>query len=94
MLGHITRLSAKCPAKTAMSFFFEKRSNKKFPGRKRTTIVTTLNKDIKTAKAKIPSFPVIPLISEVSLQNLRTKAANRKLWTKIVKQIVDSANSS
>ena len=77
----------------AMKYFFEYRSAKKFLGRKRTTIITTLNKDIKRTKQKFPSFPVVPLISQVSLQNTYTKAKNRKLWLKIVKQVVDSAYS-
>ena len=94
LLGHIMRLPAQCPARKAMRFFFEKRSNKKFLGRKRTTIVTTLNKDIKKTKARNPSFSVIPLTSEVSLQNLSTKARNRKLWANIVRQVVDSAHST
>ena len=93
LLGHILRLPANCPARKAMKYFFEYRSAKKFLGRKRTTIITTLNKDIKRTKQKFPSFPVVPLISQVSLQNTYTKAKNRKLWLKIVKQVVDSAYS-
>ena len=94
LLGHIMRLPAECPARRAMRYFFEERSNRKFPGRKRTTIVTTLNKDIQLAKSKHSSFPVTPLISQVSLQNLHTKAKNRKPWSNIVKQVVDAAYSS
>ena len=94
LLGHIMSLPAECPARRAMRYFFEERSNRKFPGRKRTTIVTTLNKDIQLAKSKHSSFPVTPLISQVSLQNLHTKAKNRKLWSNIVKQVVDAAYSS
>ena len=94
LLGHIMRLPAECPARRAMRYFFKERSNRKFPGRKRTTIVPTLNKDIQLAKSKHSSFPVTPLISQVSLQNLHTKAKNRKLWSNIVKQVVDAAYSS
>ena len=32
-----------------------------------------------------------PLISPVSLQNIHTKAMNRKLWQKVVSQVVNSA---
>ena len=47
LLGHILRLPAECPARRAMKYFFAKRTNRKFPGRKRTTIVTTINRDIR-----------------------------------------------
>ena len=66
---------------------------KKFRGRKRTTIVTTINKDIKQAKEKYTNFPVTSLISQVSLQNIGTKAKNRNLWKEIVNKVVDSAYS-
>ena len=46
MLGHVLRMNKDSPARKAMKFYFEKRSNKKFLGRKRTTIVTTINNDI------------------------------------------------
>ena len=94
LLGHILRLPAECPARRAMKYFFGKRTNRKFPGRKRTTIVTTINRDIKRTKQKHHTFLITPLISEVSLQNIHTKAKNRKLWAKIVQQVVDSAYSS
>ncbi len=93
LLGHIMRLPEECPARRAMQYYFEKRTCKKFPGRKRTTIITTINRDIQRAKNKYPSFKVIPLISLVSLQNIYTKAKNRTLWRSIVKQVVDSVYS-
>ena len=93
LLGHILRLSANCPARKAMRYYFEERTNKIFRGRKRTTIVTTLNEDIKRTKEADITFPIIPLVSQVSLQNIHTKAKNRKLWSKIVQQVVKSAYS-
>ena len=93
LLGHIMRLPADCPARKAMRYFFEKRSNKLFRGRKRTTIVTTLNEDIRRTKAAYPAFPVIPLKSQVSLQNMHSKAKNRRLWKKIVNMVIESADS-
>ena len=77
--GHIMRLSEECLARRAMHYHFEKRSSKKCPGRKRTTIVTTIKRDIQRAKNKYPSFKVIPLISPVSLKNLYTKAKNEDI---------------
>ena len=94
LLGHILRLPAKCPARKAMRFFFEKRTNKKYAGRKRTTIVSTINRDIIRTTNKYSTFPITNLISQVSLQNIQTKAMNRRLWSNIVKQVVDSAYSN
>ena len=94
LLGHIMRLPEECPARRAMQYYFEKRTCKKIPGRKRTTIVTTLNRDIQRARIRyLSSFKVIPLISPISLQNLYKKAKNRTLWRSIVKQAVDSVYS-
>ena len=93
LLGHILRLPLKCPARKAMRYFFEKRTTEKFKGGKRTKIIT-INNDIKRKKEKYPSFQVTPLLSQVSLQNIYTKAKNRKLWTKIADQVVKSAYSS
>ena len=81
------------PARRAMKYFFEKRANKKFKGRKRATIITTINRDISRTKKNTPLFVVQPVKTEVSLHNIRTKAKNRKQWMKIVKQVVDSAYS-
>ena len=65
--------------------FFEKRINEKIRGRKNTTIVTSLQKDIKKTMEYLP-IPVIPLISQVSHQKSilkrRTEHYGRKLSTK------------
>ena len=93
LLGHILRLPADCPARKVMRYYFEERNNKIFRGRRRTPIVSTLNEDIKQTNGDDVTFPVTPLVSQVSLQNLYTKAKNRKLWSKIVQQVVKSAYS-
>ena len=93
LLGHILRLRADCPARKAMRYYFEEKTNKIFRGRRRTTIVSTLNKDIKRTKGDDKTFPVTPLVSQVSLQNHYRKAKNRKLWSKIVQQVVKLAYS-
>ena len=84
LLGHILILPAECPARKAMRYYFEERINKIFRARRRTTIVSTLNEDIKRTKEDDITFPVTPLLSQVSLQILYTKAKNRKLRSKIV----------
>ena len=76
-----------------MRYYFEERTKKIFRGRRRTTIVSTLNEDIKQTKEDDITFPVTPLVSQVSLQNLYTKAKNRKLWSKIILQVVKLAYS-
>ena len=91
LLGHILRLPADFPARKVMRYYFEERTNKIFRGRRRTTIVSTLNEDIKRTKEDDITLPVPPLVSQVSLQNLYTKTKNRNLWSKIVQQVVKSA---
>ena len=87
------RLPADCLARKAMRYYFEERTNKIFRGRRKTTIVSTLNEDIKRTKGDDITFPVTPLMSQVSLQNLYAKAKNRKFWSKIVQQVVKSTCS-
>ena len=93
LLGHILRLSGNYHARKAMRYYFEERTNKIFRGRRRTTIVSTLNEEIKRTKEDGITFSVTPLVSQVSPQNLYTKAKNRKLRSKIVQHIVKSAYS-
>ena len=93
LLGHILRLPADCPARKAMRYYFEEGTNKIFRGRRRTNIVCTLNEDIKRTKEDDINFSVTPLVSQVSIQNLYTKAKNRKLWSKTVQQVVKLAYS-
>ena len=50
LLGHILRLPVDCPAKKAMRYYSEERANKKFVGRRKTVIITTINKDIRRTK--------------------------------------------
>ena len=95
LLGHILRLNANTPARKSMKYYFEERkTSKKFFGRPRTTLVSTINKDIRTTRQKDPTFPVNELVSQVSLQNIAHKARNKKLWVKIVRSVLSSAYSS
>ena len=77
-----------------MKYFFEKRTNKRFRGRKRATIVTTINGDIKRIKSIFPNFEVQELKSEIDLHNSAVKARNRKKWILIVKDVVKAAYSN
>ena len=94
MLGHVLRMLNDTPARKAMKFFFETReSTTKFRGRKRASIVTTINRDIEKTKRAVQQFPVKKLTSEVSLHNIGTKARNRKQWRIIVDHVVSAAYS-
>ena len=93
LLGHILRMDKNTPGRLAMKYFFEKRTNRKFRGRKRTTIVTTINRDIKKTRDKYNDFNVEELNSEIRLHNIGAKARNRKLWKVIVDKVVEVAYS-
>ena len=82
------------PARKAMKFYFEEIHGKKFRGRKRTTIVTTLNRDIELTKKKFPNFDLKPLNSLLDLHNARVKAKNKVLWRKHVEMVFQAAYSS
>jgi len=56
LLGHILRLPPACPARKVSRYSFEERTTKNFKGRKRPTIVMTINNDIKRTKRKISLF--------------------------------------
>ena len=61
-----------------MRYYLEERTKKKFVGKRKTTIVTTINNDISKAKEKHTDFSITPLIFLVSLQNIHIKANNKK----------------
>ena len=70
LLGHILRLHKKSPARKTMKFMSEKSSNKKFRVRKRATIYTTVNRDIKKTKENNPSSSIREIKSEIDLYNI------------------------
>ena len=94
LLGHILRLDANTPARKSMKFFFEKRSNKKYPGRKRATIYTTIQRDIHKTCQKNPDFVIRKFKTEIDLHNLGVKARNKKHWRRIVREVVEAAYSN
>ena len=79
------------PGRKAMKFFFEIRSNRKFSGKKRAIIHSTINRDITETKVRDETFKIKVLKSEIYLHNIGAKARNRKQWVKIVKQVATSA---
>ena len=94
MFGHALRLNENTPARKALKWFFQVPVGvKKFKGRKRATIVTTLNRDIQRTKEHNKNFLLPCLNSELDLRNIRVKALNRKHWQGIVKMVTDAAYS-
>ena len=95
MLGHTLRMDEKTPVRLAMKYYFQVPPNaKKFRGRKRTTIVTTINRDIQRTKTLYPEFDLKPINSELDLRNVRVKAMNRKHWQKRVAMVTAAAYSA
>ena len=82
LFGHILRLSDETPAVKAMKFYFEG-SEKRFRGRPRETLVTTLNKDITRARSMERSFPIPIIKSKKDFEQIRLKAQDRTAWRKI-----------
>ena len=95
MFGHALRMNENTPARKAMKWFFEAPpvNVKKFRGRKRATIITTLNRDIERTRHINSMFTLPYLNSSLDLRNIRVKALNRKHWQKIVRMVTDAAYS-
>ena len=93
LLGHTLRMHKDTPARKAMKYFFEKESANKFSGRKRSTIVTTINRDIMDTKKKYHRFDLPVLKTELDLHNIRVKATDRRLWRKRVEMVASTAYS-
>ena len=94
MFGHVLRMNERTPAQLAMKFYFTKTGHKKFRGRPRTTIVTTINRDIKRTLKKYKNFDIKPIKTELDLRNVRVKSLNRKHWQKRVSMITAAAYSA
>ena len=95
MFGHALRLNENTPARKAMKWFFQVPEGcKKFRGRKRASIFTTLNRDIQRTKQFSPEFPFEQLKTELDLRNIRVKSVNRKYWQRLVKLVTDAAYSN
>ena len=92
--GHILRLHKKKTARKTMKFMSAKSSNKKFRVRKRATIYTTVNRDIKKTKEKNRSFSIREIKSEIDLCNIAKQGRNKKHWNVFVKQVVQAAYSN
>ena len=95
LFGHILRMKENTPARLAMKYYFQIPAGvKKFRGRKRTTIVTTINNDIERTRKMNPRFDLKIINTELDLRNVRVKSTNRKLWQKRVAMVTAAAYSA
>ena len=95
MLGHTLRMHEKTPARLAMKYYFQIPPGvKKYRGRKRTSIITTINRDIERTRKKFPEFDVKPVKTELDLRNIRVKSLNRKHWQRRVSMVTKAAYSA
>ena len=92
LFGHILRLKSDTPAQKSMSYYFENHENrKKYRGRPRETIITTLEKDIKNANILDPVLMPLNKLNEYKdIENLQYIAKDRNVWRKIVLFIAEN----
>lgn len=85
--GHVLRLPEETPCWKAMKSFFGSEGLKKFKGRPRTTIATTLNEDIKRLEERNPVFcrnvGFYRVTNLTDLKTMKELAMNRQRWKNI-----------
>jgi exonuclease III len=95
--GHILRLSEDTPSWQAMKSYFDTKKHKKFKGRPRTTIVTTLNEDLNRMKRKNTVFdrnvPIPTLTTLQDLDAIKELAKSRPRWKNITSIIYAAAKA-
>ena len=79
MLGHALTMNKETPTWKAMKYYFESIYEEgKFRGRPRTTLVSIINEDIKTAQQKAPIISTLDPLQK--LQDMRKLAEDRRTW--------------
>ena len=95
--GHVLRLNERTPAWKAMYNYFDNRPLKKFKGRPRTTIVTTLTRDLNRLNKLNPAYTrnkQIPCLEKCEdLEILQKLALNRPLWRNLTECIYQAAKA-
>ena len=76
-----------------MEFYFEPSLKNTFKGRSRTTIVTTINRDIERTKFKYPTLTIRKLKMKSELDEYRLISSNRNLWRKLLEVILSAAEA-
>ena len=78
-----------------MQFYFaDEPDAKKFGGQKQATILTTLQRNIKTTLLKFPTFHIQSLQSIEDLEQIRQLSLNRKCWKLITRAVTDSVQAN
>ena len=99
LFGHVLRMGNETPAVKAMHYFFSTiKAARKFRGRPRTTIHTTLSKDVKDLLATnsdfINTLNIPKTFSKISdLERFQSIAQDRKIWKKIIKVLGHAAKA-
>ena len=93
LFGHILRLPRDTPVNKAMEFYFEPSLKNTFKGRPRTTIVTTINRDIERTKLRYPTLTIRKLKMKSDLDEYRLISSNRNLWRKLSDVILSAAEA-
>ena len=96
--GHVLRLDLNTPAAKAMKFYFVKiEGSKKFRGRPRNTIVTTLNDDIlslfSSKNTITEKYNIKKITSYLDIENLRRLAFNRNVWKELTNELYKVAGA-
>ena len=86
------RLSDETPETKAMKFYFV-RSEKRFRGRPRENIVTTLNKDITRVRSMKSSFPIATIKNKEDFEQIRLTAQDRLAWRNISEIVCKAAEA-
>ena len=96
LFGHALRLDINTPAAKAMEFYFKEIGGKRFKGRPRTTIVTTLNDDILTLKPD-STFKTTHILNKLTslneLEKFRKLALERDVWKCLVEELYQVAKA-
>ena len=91
--GHALRASNETPQKKAMLWFFKHEKNHKKSSGRRTTIVSTIQRDIRQTLENFPQFQIKRLAILEDYVEICNIAADRMTWRRIVKTVTDSAKA-
>ena len=95
ILGHLLRQPLQAPAQRALSYYCREETDcKRFQGNKRATIITTINKNIRDTKNRLPNFTLPPLTNNEQLASFRRIASNRRSWQEITKLVTGTAQGN
>lgn len=98
LFGHILRRDKDIPANKAMEFYFAKKpSDKNFRGHKRTTLPTTLAKDLDKlylhSQRDHTYCRHLQLRNSEDLENLRTIAQDRETWHELCEEVMKAGQA-